>query len=238
MHFRLISYTGFSQIWSHMPLASLQLSVIDDYLSTELAKGCLAGPFSSPLLPHLHISRFGVIPKKHQPGKWRLILDLSSPDGHSVNDDIRKDPFTVQYMKIDDIIDRIMSLVQGTLLAKFDVESAYHNIPIHPNDCYLFSMQWQGYHFVDMALSFGLHSAPYIFSSVVDLVEWVLKKQYDMSFLLHYLDDFHSRGPPNSQMCQWNLDTCIQQFQDWGIPLHPQQVGGPFHSPDRSWHRT
>ena len=47
----------------NMPSASLQPSVIDDYLYTELAKGRVAGPFSSPLLPHLHISRFGVIPQ-------------------------------------------------------------------------------------------------------------------------------------------------------------------------------
>ena len=79
----------------NMSSASLQPLVIDDYLHRELAKGRIAGPFSSPLLPHLHISRFGVIPKKHQPGKWRLILNLFSPDGHSVNDGIRKDPFTV-----------------------------------------------------------------------------------------------------------------------------------------------
>ena len=199
----------------------------DENLSTELAKGRIVGPFSSPPLPYLHISRFGVIPKKHQPGKWCLILDLSSPDGHSVNDSIKKDPFMVQYMKIDDIIDGIMSLGRGTLLAKFDVESAYCIIPIHPNDCYLFGMQGQGYHFVDMALPFGLRSAPYIFSSVADLVEWVLKNQYDVSFLLHYLDDFHTLGPPNSQTCQRNLANCIQQFQDWGIPLHPDKLEGP-----------
>ena len=210
----------------NMPSASLQPSVIDDYLHTELAKGRVAGPFSSPPLLHLHISRFGVIPKKHQPGKWRLILDLSSPDGHSVNDGIRKDPFTVQYMKVDDIIDGIMSLGRGTLLEKFDVESAYH-IPIHPNDRYLLGMQWQGNYFVDMALPFGLRSAPYIFSSVADLVEWVLKTRYDVSFLLHYLDDFHTLGLPNSQTCQPNLDTCIQQFQDWGIPLQPDKLEGP-----------
>ena len=210
----------------NMPSASLQPSVIDDYLNTEIAKGRVAGPFSSPPLPHLHISRFGVIPKKHQPGKWRLILDLSSPDGHSVNDGIRKDPFTVQYMKVDDIIDGIMSLGRGTLLEKFDVESAYH-IPIHPNDRYLLGMQWQGNYFVDMALPFGLRSAPYIFSSVAGLVKWFLKKQYDVNFLLHYLDDFHTLSPPNSQTCQQNLDTCIQQFQDWGIPLHPDKLEGP-----------
>ena len=186
----------------NMPSASLQPLVIDDYLHTELAKGGVAGPFSSPLLPYLHISHFGVIPKKHQPGKCRLILDLSSPDGHTVNDSIRKGPFTVQYMKVDDIIDGIMLLGRGTLLAKFDVESAY--------DRYLLGMQWQGNYVVDMALPFGLLSAPYISSSVSDLVKWVLKKQYDVSFLLHYLDDFHTLGPPTSQMCQRNLDTCIQ----------------------------
>ena len=76
-----------------MPFASLQPSVIDDYLHTELAKGRVAGPFSSPPIPHHHISCFWVIPKKHLPGKWRLILDLASSDGHSVNNGIRKRPF-------------------------------------------------------------------------------------------------------------------------------------------------
>ena len=37
---------------------------------------------------------------------------------------------------IMDDIDGIMSLRRGTLLAKFDVESAYRIIPIHLNDCY------------------------------------------------------------------------------------------------------
>ena len=125
----------------NMPFASLQPSVIDEYHRTELSKGRVTGPFSFPPFPHLHISRFGVIPKKQRPGKCRLILDLSSPDGHSVNDGIRKDPFTVQYLKVDYIIDGIMSLGRGTLLVKFDVESAYRIIPVHPDDRHLLGMQ-------------------------------------------------------------------------------------------------
>ena len=121
-----------------MPSASLQPSVIDQYLRTELDKGRIAGPFLKSPIPHLHISRFGVIPKKHQPGKWRLILDLSSPAGHSVNDGIPKEPFSVQYMTVDDIINGIMSFGRGTLMAKFDVESAYRIVPIHVDDRYLY----------------------------------------------------------------------------------------------------
>lgn len=211
----------------NMPSASLQPSVIDQYLQAELEKGRVAGPFPVPPIQNLHISRFGVIPKKHQPGKWRLILDLSSPAGHSVNDGISKDPFSVQYMKVDDIISGIMSLGRGTLMAKFDVESAYRNIPVHTEDRYLLGMKWKGYYFIDMALPFGLRSAPFIFSSVADLLEWILKHKYGLNFLLHYLDDFHTLGPPNSSACQNNVDTCVRLFKEWRIPLHPDKLEGP-----------
>ena len=78
-----------------------------------------------------------------------------------------------------------------------------------------------------MALPFGLRSAPFIFSSVADLLEWILGHNYGLNFLLHYLDDFYTLGPPNSPACQYNLDTCIWLFKDWHIPLHPGKVEGP-----------
>lgn len=78
-----------------------------------------------------------------------------------------------------------------------------------------------------MALSFGLRSAPFIFSSVADLLEWILRHNYGLNFLLHHLDDFYTLGPPNSPACQYNLDTCIQLFKDWHIPPHPDKVEGP-----------
>jgi hypothetical protein len=64
----------------------------------------MAGPLDTPPFNRLHISPFGVIPKQHQPGKWRLILDLSSPHGHRVNDGIPKDPFSLRYIAVDDAI--------------------------------------------------------------------------------------------------------------------------------------
>ena len=80
-------------------------------------------------------------------------------------------------MKVDDIITGIMSSGRGALLAKFYVESAYRIVPVHPDDRYLLGMQWRDKYFIDMALPFGLHSAPYIFSSVADLAEWILKHE-------------------------------------------------------------
>lgn len=37
-------------------------------------------------------------------------------------------------------------------MAKVDVKSAYHNVPIHPADRYLLGMVWEGGLYVDTAL--------------------------------------------------------------------------------------
>ena len=48
-------------------------------LEKVLARWHSAGFLALP--NNLNINRFGVIPKRHQPGKWRLITDLSYPHG-------------------------------------------------------------------------------------------------------------------------------------------------------------
>ena len=131
-------------------------------------------PASISPIPSLHVSRFGVIPKEYQPGKWWLILDLTSQLGHSVNDGIPKKPFSLQYMKVDDIISGIMSYDWGAPIAKFDGENTYCNVPVHSDDRYLLSMKWRGNSFIDLAHPLWLRSAPFIFSSIADSHMWSL----------------------------------------------------------------
>ena len=88
-----------------------------------------------------------------------------------------------------------MVRARGTLMAKFDVASAYRNVAIHPNDRPLLGMQWRGKYFVDLVLPFGLRSTPFIFTSIADLVGWILVHNYGVDFLHHYLDDFFTLGP-------------------------------------------
>ena len=63
--------------------------VISQYLESECRVGRVVGPLSVEEFLLLHINRFGVIPKS-TPGKWRLIVDMSSPEGKSVNDGIQE----------------------------------------------------------------------------------------------------------------------------------------------------
>jgi hypothetical protein len=113
-----LSTTSLKSASRNLQSASLHPSVIDKYLQTEVGNGRVAGPFSTPPLSNLHISGFGVIPKRNQEGKWRLILDLSSPTGNSVNDGIPKEKLSVQYMHVDDIIKRCHGIGKGGIDSK------------------------------------------------------------------------------------------------------------------------
>lgn len=73
-----------------MSSALEQQKVVKNYLLEELSANCIIQIQGSDA--HLvHCSPFGVIPKQNRPNKWRLIVDLSAPDGHSINDGIDKD---------------------------------------------------------------------------------------------------------------------------------------------------
>ena len=75
-------------------------------------------------------------------------------------------------------------------MAKFDVQSAFRNLAVLPSQRYLLGMKWRGKFFVDLVLPFGLRSAPFIFNSVAEMVEWILRHNYSIPDLLHYLDDY------------------------------------------------
>ena len=199
--------------------------VVREYLGKECAEGRVLGPLDPDQYPGVHVSRFGVIPKGST-GKWRLIVDLSAPEGHSVNDGIREDWCSLSYVTVDDAVSAVQRLGQGAQLAKVDIRSAYQIVPVHPDDRPLLGMMWEGALYVDTALPFGLRSAPKIFNSVADAVEWVVRG-HGVSELFHYLDDFLVVGAPNSMECAEHLTTLLAIFNDLNIPVATEKLDGP-----------
>lgn len=211
---------------SNMLSATRNPGPVQKYVDNELAEGRIIGPFPPSVTGGVHISRFGVIPKRHQPGKWRLILDLSFPEGKSVNDGIDKDVCSLQYESVDDAARILMGLGKGARMAKIDIAHAYRNVPVHPTDRHLLGMQWENKVYIDTALPFGLRSAPKIFCALSDALEWILL-QAGMSCCLHYIDDFLTLGAPDSSECKHNLQLLIDTCQLLGIPLAVEKIEGP-----------
>ena len=206
----------------YIPSAAKHPEVIDRELEKECANGRILGPFHNPPLPHLHCSGLGAAPKKD--GRWGMVMHLSAPAGHSINDAIPKEDFSLQYSTVDDAIRMILQLGTGTLMAKVDLKSAFRMVPVHRDDWELLGMHWRNQFFMDTCLPFGLRSAPYLFNEVAMALEWIMKSNYDIPHIIHYLDDFLMVGPPSSARCSKQL----QRFAAFlGTTVAMEKVDGP-----------
>ena len=94
--------------------------VFRDYLATEIKAGRITGPLDLKQCPCIHTSRFGVIPKS-TPGKWRLMVDMSSPEGESVNDGIRESWCLLSYATVMNAAHGITAFGKGTLMIKVNI---------------------------------------------------------------------------------------------------------------------
>ena len=57
----------------------------------------------------VQVSSLGAVPKKHT-DKFRLILNLSHPKGQSINDGIAQADCSLSYIKVDDIVQKVLEL--------------------------------------------------------------------------------------------------------------------------------
>ena len=181
----------------------------------------MVGPLSSEWATLVHCSPLGLVPKGVS-GKWRVIVDLSSPWGRSVNAAIDQDLCSLRYASLDNAIDLVRKLGRGTQMVKMDLKDAYRMVPVHPHNQHLLGISWQGSIYVDRCLPFGLHSAPKIFTAVADALASALFCR-GIRFLMHYLDDYLFLGAPGTQDASRAAAVATDTFQHLGVPVSAQK---------------
>ena len=128
-------------------------------------------------------------------------------------------------MKIDEIVETIITVGSGALMAKLYIRSAYRNVPIHPEDWILLGMQWRDLIYVDTVLPFGLRSAPKIFTALVDGLEWIIQKRgvrYLFSSLPGWL--YHHRRSQITGMFPEPRYNDLDMQRSW-LPIRTRQSG-------------
>ena len=80
-----------SSAQGNLPSVRQHSQLVVEHLATEREEERIFTPLPLHLAEHCHVSLIGLILKPHQPGKWRVIVDLSSPHGASVNDAVSVD---------------------------------------------------------------------------------------------------------------------------------------------------
>ena len=101
--------------------AKRQPDITSELLETELDRGYVVGPFDTIPFHNYRISPLGVAESKYSKKK-RLIVDLSAPhdnpDHPSLNELIKKEDYSLEYVTIDMAISIIKRLGKGAWLAK------------------------------------------------------------------------------------------------------------------------
>ena len=222
-----IGYQGprHHRITPNLKYTLLHPGAVTEALLKEVIRGHTAGPFSSLPLPTLKCSPLGLVPKKD--GSWLIIMDLCSPRGSSINDFISKEDYTLNYATFDHALALVSSLGTGALMAKLDLKHTFRLCPMSPSNWDLLGMHWQGKFYVDLRQPFGLRSSPFLFNCLADAFEWILKYNYAIPALMHYLNNYFTVGPPSSPLCASQVDIMVKTADRLGIPLAPDKLEGP-----------
>ena len=166
-----------------------------------------------------------------------------------MNDGICPNLTSVVHAFVDNAVEIICCLGQGTELVKMDLKDAYRVILVHPRDHH-FGIQWCEDMFIDQNLSFGLWSAPKIFTAFSDMVAWTIHHR-GVCHLLPHLDDFLLFGQPGRLEAGQAVATAQAVFAEAGILFAEHKTEGPatlvtflgilvgssFGYPLTSWHR-
>ena len=96
---------------NHSAMLTQNPEVISQYLNHEASLARMK-VIPTSHAKDIHTSPIGAIPK-NKPGKWRLIVDLSSPSDHSVNDGISSKWSSVTYLTVDHLSTMVLCQCRG-----------------------------------------------------------------------------------------------------------------------------
>ena len=225
--FRL-GYTGPRTASAARNLVSVRgnLPIVRQKIDRELQLGRVAGPFSTPPLPNLRCSPVGLVPKQ-APGEFRLIHNLSSPLGNSVNDHIDPSAASVHYASFDDAVAMVTSLGPEALMAKADIKSAFRLLPVHPIDFDLLGFTIEGLYYFDKCMPMGCSISCATFERFSTFLEYSARKVSASQCIMHYLDDFLFAGKQNTQECLRVMQSFRVVAKEFGVPLAEEKSEGP-----------
>ena len=130
-------------------------------------------------------------------GSARIILNLSAPEGISVNDGIDNEDFPTSMASTAMWLAVLDRAGRACLISKCDWAAAYKHLAVRPEDVVLQWFHWLGRDFVELMLVFGGRSSAGLFDrlakTVLDLVLRVAG--FSASQVIQYLDDICAACP-------------------------------------------
>ena len=157
-----------------------------------------------------------------------MIVDLSAPEGHSVNDGI-EDSLSIEWPVGACLTGVYRDNPEGfsfTSIFPSNVPGPSCRIVLATLSTDMYDSEQRAFSYIDKVLPFGVRSAPLLFTALADATEWVIR-QKGVQHIWHYVDDFILAGEPHSTQCASSMASALQAFHELGIPIEPEKSEGP-----------
>lgn len=192
-------------------LEAPQIRAVDDSIRTDLERGRMAGPFDVSELERATNLNFRSNPisaaKKDtppdQPQRWRLVENLSYPykmleDGTvSINSLLDSTRFPSRWTKLVTFLDFMRRLPPGSMILVADLEDAFKQLSIRPEQRPFHALIWRGKAFFRKTPSFGGATTPGVFGRVVDATLDAIELIFENLITTNIVDDLlFARVPP------------------------------------------
>ena len=168
---------------------------LDKFCVKEIQNGGLTGPFFNVPFQEFQLSPMMTAIKK--PSGRRAVFDASF--GTSLNKITPQDYYLeyqaeYDYPKLDSLEAMILSIGQGALMWKRDLERYYLQLPLDPVDYWRTGFIWRQNYFFFIAYMFGLRHAGWAGQAITSAVTWAHRRlglDYDGELFnaLNYSDD-------------------------------------------------
>jgi hypothetical protein len=213
-----------TRVYPNMRSAREYPEVIDKKIEKELAAGRYKGPYTKAELESL-IGPFiahplGVV-KKDATSKPRLVEDLSYPhDGDSVNSLTDVSDMTLDWGGLAETIEIMVCAPEGTQAASLDIEHAYRNIGITPDDFWLGVIQDNYEKFLaDLAAKFGGSSCGYNFELPAEGFCTIIVRTFPKLKTPRWVDDLMPIRSPLTPIPPYTYSVNLEDICDLGRDL-------------------
>ena len=203
---------------------------VASYLDKEMKLGAMVGPFDFSPFEWTRTNTIMVRPKK-EVGKFHVILDLSFPEGNSVNGFVPSlsydgGPYKLRLPTALDLAEEIAKTGPMCYLYKLYLARAYRQLPSDPLDWLLLGVHWENKYWFDKSIPFGLGHGAMNCQRVTSAICYAVDKELDAP-LVPYIDDMGGAAPNNLEMAQAKYEGVCETITKMVLDLALEKCHGP-----------
>ena len=208
---------------------------VTDAIAAWCKKGFCYGPVDPSLAP-AEAKFSGLMTRDKPDGSVRIIINLSAPEGFSVNDGISSDEFPTTMSSTRKWLEVLHLTGVGSSFCKVDWSDAYKHVSVCSADLPLQWFEWLGMCFAELCLVFGASSSAGIYDRLAKIVlHCVLHRAcFPKAWVVQHLDDVCAAAPAGSNALQLFDEEYAAVASLLGVRLAPRDDPSKSFGPSTS----